>query len=111
MFKFPRTITIRCIQVRVCHSDRSLVGLVSVSNVRAKKSYRLEPNMKSILKRLRMLLTVDEIKAYSIYDRFPSIRSIDMMSTVGNNIEILMKNGITSETIIDNPFLIVMNEG
>lgn len=34
-----------------------------------------------------------------------------MMNTVGNNIKILMKNDISSESILDNPFLIVMNEG
>lgn len=111
MLKISRSIVFRGIQIRVCHSNKSLVDLVTVSNVREKKSYRFEPNMKSILKTLRTLLRCTESKAFSIWDQYPSIRSTDMMATVGNNIEILLKNGISSETILENPFLIVMNEG
>lgn len=111
MFKISRSIIFREIQARVCHSNKSLVDLVTVSNVRDKKSYRFEPNMKAILNTLRTLLRCTESKAYSIWDQYPSIRSTDMMGTVGDNIEILMKNGISSETILENPFLIVMSEG
>lgn len=111
MLKISRLVIFRGIQVRVCHSIKSLGNLATVSNVREKKSYRFEPNMESILKKLRTLLRCTESKAYSIWDQYPSIRSTNMMGTVGNNIEILMKNGISSETILENPFLIVMNEG
>lgn len=90
---------------------KSWIQLVTVQNVRAKKSYAFEPQMKFVLNTLRQLLTCTESKAYSIYDRFPSIRSIDRMLTVGNNIEILMQNDIALETIIDNPFLLIMTEG
>lgn len=111
MLKISKAKIFRGMQARVCHSNKSFVDLVSVPNMRARKSYRFEPHMKSILKTLRTLLTCTESKAHSIYDQYPSIRSVDMMDTVGNNIEILIKNGISSETIIENPFLIVMNEG
>lgn len=67
--------------------------------------------MKSVLQSLRQLLACTESKAYNIYDQFPAIRSIDMMTPVGKNIEILMKNGVKSETIIENPFLLVMTAG
>lgn len=111
MLKISKSSLIREIQVRVFYSNKSWIELPAIQNVRAKKSFAFEPNMRFVLNSLRKLLTCTESKAYSIYDQFPSIRSIDMMNTVGNNIEILMKNGISTETIIDNPFLIVMTEG
>lgn len=111
MLKISRPIIFRGILVRVCHSNKSLVDLVTVPNVREKKSYRFEPNMILILKTLRTLLGCTESKAYSIWDQYPSIRSTDMMNKVGNNIEILMKNGISSETILENSFLIAMSKG
>lgn len=111
MLKTSKTVIFWGIQARVCYSNKSIVDLVSVPNVQRKKSYRFEPHMKSILQKLRTLLTCTESKAYSIYDQYPSIRSIDNMDIVRKNIEILTKNGISSQTIIDNPFLIVMNEG
>ncbi|XP_055301881.1 transcription termination factor, mitochondrial-like [Sitodiplosis mosellana] len=110
MLNISKSAFIREIQVRFSHSNKSWVDLVAIQNVRAKKSFAFEPNMRFVLKSLRQLLTCTESKAYSIYDQFPTIRSIDMMNTVGNNIEILMKNGISSETIIENPFLLVMTE-
>lgn len=111
MLNISKSTVCRSFLIRVYHSNKSLFDLVSVPNVRAKKSFRLEPNTKSILETLRVLLTCTEDNAHRIYDQYPSIRSIDMMGTVGNNIEILMQNGISSETIIENPFLIVLTEG
>lgn len=112
MLKLSRTIILRVFQVRVCHSNKSIVDdVVTVQNVHEKKPYRFEPNMKSMLKTLRTLLQCTEKKAYSIWDQYPSIRSDDMMDTVGNNIEIFMNHGISSETLLENPFLIVMNKG
>lgn len=111
MLNIAKVLIFRRFQVRVCHSEKPLVNLVSVANVRKKKSYRFEPHMKAILNTLRTLLACTESRAYRIYDQFPSVRRIDMMDKVGKNIEILIKNGVSSETIIDNPFLIVMHEG
>lgn len=111
MLKISRSIVLRSIQVRVCHSNKSLDNVVTVQNVHEKNPYRFEPNMKLILNTLRTLLSCTERKAYSIWDQYPSIRSDDMTDRVGNNIKILMKNGISSETILENPFLIVMNKG
>lgn len=112
MLKIPRSVILRAIQVRVCHSNKSLADAVVVQTSYKQRSYRFESNtMKTILKTLRTLLSCTERKAHSIWDQYPTIRSDDMMNTVGNNIEILMKNDISSETILDNPFLIVMNEG
>lgn len=111
MLRISKSAFGREIRVRVFHSNKAWIELSSIPNVRAKKSFAFEPNMTFVLKSLRKLLTCTESKAYNIYDRFPSIRSIDMMGNVGKNIEILMTHGVTSETIIDNPFLIVMTEG
>lgn len=111
MLRISKSTFGREIQVRVFHSNKPWVELTSVPNIRAKKSFAFEPNMRFVLKSLRKLLTCTESKAFNIYDRFPSIRSIDMMENVGNNIEVLMKYGVTSESIIDNPFLIVMSDG
>lgn len=111
MLNISKSVLIRKIQSNFIHSNKSWVDLVVAQNVRAKKSFAFEPNMRFVLKSLRQLLTCTESKAYSIYDQFPTIRSIDMINTVGNNIEILMKCGITSETITENPFLLVMTEG
>lgn len=111
MLNISKSAFVREIQVHLSHSNKSLIDFAVVQNVRAKKSFAFEPNMRFVLKSLRQLLTCTESKAYSIYDQFPAIRSIDMMNTVGNNIEILMKNGISSQTIIENPFLLVMTEG
>lgn len=111
MLRISRSTLVREIQVSRFNSNKPWIELVAVQNVRAKKSFAFEPNMRFVLSSLRKLLTCTESKAYSIYDQFPSVRSIDMMNIVGNNIEILMKNGVSTETIIDNPFLIVMTEG
>lgn len=111
MLKISRSIILRAVQVRVCHSNKSIIDAVDIHNAHESKSYRFESNMKTILKKLRTLLSCTERKAYSIWDQYPSIRSDDMMNTVGNNIQILMKHGISSEAILDNPFLIVMSEG
>lgn len=100
-------------EIRGCflYLNRSWADLVAIESVRAKKSFAFEPNMKLVLKSLRQLLACTESKAYSIYDQFPTIRSIDMMAPVGNNIEILMQNGVLTDTIIENPFLLVMSAG
>lgn len=111
MLNISKSAFIREIQVRLSHSNKSWINLNAIQNVRAKKSFAFESNMRNVLDSLRQLLTCTESKAYSIYDQFPSIRSIDMMSNVGNNIDILMKNSISSQSIIDNPFLLVMTEG
>lgn len=111
MLNVSKSILIRRIQGHIPHSNKSWVDLAVVQNVRARKSFAFEPNMRFVLKSLRQLLTCTESKAYSIYDQFPTIRSIDMLNTVGNNIDILMKCGITSETITENPFLLVMTAG
>lgn len=111
MLKISRSIILRAVQVRVCHSNKSLIDAVDVQNAHEPKSYRFQSNMKTILKTLRTLLSCTERKAHSIWDQYPTIRSDDMMNTVGNNIKILMKNDISSESILENPFLIVMNEG
>lgn len=113
MLNITKLTFVRKFHVHFSRSNRSLVdAAVPVQNVvRAKKSFAFEPNMRFILNSLRQLLTCTESKAYSIYDQYPTIRSIDMMDKVGNNIDILMRNGVASETIIENPFLLVMNEG
>lgn len=112
MLNITKSACVRKFQMHFSRSNRSWIDTIQVQNVvRAKKSFAFEPNMRFVLNSLRQLLTCTESKAYSIYDQFPTIRSIDMMDTVGNNIEILMKNGVASETIIENPFLLVMNEG
>lgn len=113
MLKISRSIILnQSIQVRMCHSNKSFVDVVTtVQNVHEKNPYKFESNMKPILKTLRTLLSCTERKAYSIWDQYPSIRSDDMMKKVGNNIGILMKWGISSEIILENPFLIVMNGG
>lgn len=112
MLKIPRSLILRAFQVRVCHSNKSFVDAVDVQNTHEQKSYRFESKtMRTILKTLRTLLSCTEKKAYSIWDQYPTIRSDDMMKTVGQNIDILMKNGITSKAILDNPFLIVLSEG
>lgn len=111
MLKIGKPIVLREIQVRIFNSNKSAIELINIQNDRTKKTFAFEPNMRSVLKTLRQLLTCTETKAHSIYDQFPSIRSIDMMSKVGDNIEILMQVGVTTETIIDNPFLLVMAKG
>lgn len=111
MLRVSQSAFCRKIQVRLFHLNKPWIEIPAIQNVRAKKSFAFEPNMKIVLKSLRKLLACTESKAFTIYDQFPSIRSIDMMTNVGKNIEILIKNNITTDTIIDNPFLIVMNEG
>lgn len=111
MLNISKSTFLREVHVCFLYSNRSWVDLVAIKNVRAKNSFAFEPNMKFVLKSLRQLLACNESKAYSIYDQFPTIRSIEMMTTVGNNIEILMANGVLTETIIDNPFLLVMTAG
>lgn len=112
MLQISKSTFFRQFVVQFSSSNRSWIDVVTVQNVRAEKSFAFDSNnMTFVLNSLRQLLTCTESKAYSIYDQFPTIRSIDMMNTVGNNIEILMKKGITSEVIIENPFLLVMTEG
>lgn len=111
MLNISKSAFIRKIYSHLSHRSTPWVSLPAIQNVRAKKSFAFEPHMRRVLESLRRMLTCTESIAFSIYDRFPSIRSIDMMDTVGKNIEILMKNGVSSETIIENPFLLVITEG
>lgn len=94
-------------------SPKSVVCDLSLiqQNVRAKKSIAFEANMHYVLNTIRQLLTCSNSRASVIYDKYPSIRSIDMMSKVKINIELLTQNGISSGTIIENPFLLIMKEG
>lgn len=112
MLNVTKSAFVRKFQAHLFHCSRTTwVDLIAIQNVRAKKSFAFESHMKYVLKSLRKLLACTESTALSIYDRFPSIRSIDKIDSAGNNIEILMKNGISSETIIENPFLLIITEG
>ncbi|XP_031635754.1 transcription termination factor, mitochondrial-like [Contarinia nasturtii] len=111
MLNITKSAFFRKFQVHMWHhSKSSWVDLITVQNVRAKKSFAFEPHMKYVLEALRTLLACTESKAVSIYDRFPSIRAIEKIDSVGCNITLLMKNGISSETLIENPFLLIMTE-
>lgn len=102
---------VRKIQVQVLCTNKSWIDVIPVQNIRAKKSFAFEPHMRFVLNSLRQLLTCTESRAYNIYDQFPTIRSIDKLTNVGNNIEFLMNKGVTSETVTDNPFLLILTEG
>lgn len=111
MLNLSKLSILRQIQAQVLRLNKSWFDTATVRNFSIKKTYYFEPHMRLVLNALRQLLTCTESKALNIYDQFPSIRSIDTMSTVGNNIDILMKRGVTTETIIENPFLLIMTEG
>lgn len=109
MFLLRKAVYFRRIETRSKYLYQSF-DVATVQNIRTRKSFAFEANMRLVLQTIRQMLSCNEDKAYNIYDAFPSIRSMDTMTKVKTNIEVLMKRGVSMESITENPFLLVMDE-
>lgn len=66
---------------------------------------------KSILNFLYERLACDKMEASTIYYNQPTLQYFDQLSKTQKNIELLTENGVTSQTIIQHPFLLTMKNG
>lgn len=89
--------------------SRNSVCVTSTEYVESVRAYSKHMNI--VLQALKHFLKCSQEKAFGIYDDFPSVRSIEMIPGMKENIELLQRLGVTSEALVDNPFILIMNKG
>lgn len=74
-------------------------------------SFAVESNMNFMLKNICQIMSCSEQTALTVYQAFPSIRSVTALSRMKQNIKLLTNNGVSKELICDNPFLLNLEIG
>lgn len=86
-------------------------SISSIQNVYNKSFFVVDSKMESLLKNIRLTLSCSEKTALTVYQKFPSIRSFNAINRIKPNISLLLKNGVSKESIADNQFLLILKIG
>lgn len=73
------------------------------------KAYGKQIN--TVLRTLQRTLKCSQEEAFAIFDDFPSTRSIEAVPGLKQNIKTLHEFGVTSESIIENAFVLILTKG
>lgn len=85
--------------------------MLNHQNVRSVKWDSLEKQRHEFVEYIKKLLPVSYQQGLKIFDEVPALRSNYQMVLMKPNIDLLLKNKISVETIIENPFLLLMKRG
>lgn len=72
------------------------------------EKYRENSN---ILEKIQKLLSCDIDSAKKIHEELPSIRDADHLHKIENNVKVLLSHEVSLNSIIDNPFVLIMPTG
>lgn len=74
-------------------------------------TFAVESNMNFVLKNICEILSCSDQAALTVYQTFPSIRSVTALSRIKENVELLANNRVSKALIADNPFLLNLEIG
>lgn len=86
-------------------------SIVSTQSARDENTSAKRGRIEQVLDKLKSFLHCSEKDATDIYDDYPSVRSIEYIPKVKENINILQRYGVTADTIINNAFVLIMEKG
>lgn len=80
-------------------------------NCRGVKCDSLEKQRHSFVEHMQKLLPLSYEQGTKIFNEVPALRSNNRMISMEPNIEFLLTKNITLESIVENPFLLLMKRG
>lgn len=85
--------------------------LFNQENVRSVRWDSLEGQRREFVEHIRKLLPVSYEQGEKIFDEVPALRSKNQMILMKPNIDLLLKKHFQVESIIENPFVLLMKRG